>query len=179
MTVVLLRGVPSRSSTRDVYTTAYSHLVLRCRGKSNNFTLGELRNRSLSFSLPVAYRTHYARPVANKERHGRRKMPWEIGEVTFRDYRSLSNYPSELIRIINFSIGMEYLHFSLPFIVNWFWLSLLFLRSVLTLSCICVSITITLFTQCNYNIVVIVFKSNFKTYEILKREIFVQWFNNS
>lgn len=31
-----------RSSTRDVYTTAYIHLVLRCRGKSNNFTLGEL-----------------------------------------------------------------------------------------------------------------------------------------
>lgn len=31
-----------RSSTRDVYTTAYVHLVLRCRGKSNNFTLGEL-----------------------------------------------------------------------------------------------------------------------------------------
>lgn len=97
--VVLLRRPSTLVNAGRIYYRVYAHLVLCCRGKSNNFTLGELRNRSLSFSLPVAYRTHYARPVENKERHGRRRMPWEIGEPTFRDYRSLSNYPSELISI--------------------------------------------------------------------------------
>lgn len=79
-----------RSSTRDVYTTAYVHLVLRCRGKSNNFTLGELaiaRFRLVCLSHIARITLAPLRTKSNMGIEGRGK----IRDPTFRDYRSLSS----------------------------------------------------------------------------------------
>lgn len=65
-----------RSSTRDVYTTAYVHLVLRCRGKSNNFTLGELaiaRFRLVCLSHIARITLALLRTKGNMAIGGRRK----------------------------------------------------------------------------------------------------------
>lgn len=93
-----LMAVP-RSSTRDVLTTArvVHHLALRCRDKSNNFTLEELaivrfRLVCLPACLLVAYRAHYAhtgrRTKGGIEGRGEESSR---GLLTFRDYRSLSS----------------------------------------------------------------------------------------